>query len=86
MLCIPFRLCAELSEFLSDPKNGGSELLQFSPITDKFLLFTLFHTPGLVAVHCTHGLNRTGYLICRFNYILPTLSTIVSLVITVYLI
>ena len=20
---------------------------------------------GLVAVHCTHGLNRTGYLICR---------------------
>jgi len=21
---------------------------------------------GLVAVHCTHGLNRTGYLICRY--------------------
>ena len=23
-------------------------------------------TDGLVGVHCTHGLNRTGYLICRF--------------------
>jgi len=21
---------------------------------------------GLVAVHCAHGLNRTGYLICRY--------------------
>ena len=21
---------------------------------------------GLVAVHCTHGVNRTGYLICRY--------------------
>ena len=20
---------------------------------------------GLLAVHCTHGLNRTGYLVCR---------------------
>ena len=24
---------------------------------------------GLIGVHCTHGLNRTGYLICRY---LPT--------------
>ncbi|CAH8519529.1 unnamed protein product [Schistosoma intercalatum] len=21
---------------------------------------------GIIAVHCTHGVNRTGYLICRF--------------------
>ncbi|VDM00274.1 unnamed protein product [Schistocephalus solidus] len=21
---------------------------------------------GLIAVHCTHGINRTGYLICRY--------------------
>ncbi|XP_065920972.1 RNA/RNP complex-1-interacting phosphatase homolog [Dysidea avara] len=22
--------------------------------------------PGVVAVHCTHGVNRTGYLVCKF--------------------
>ncbi|XP_065883187.1 RNA/RNP complex-1-interacting phosphatase-like [Dysidea avara] len=22
--------------------------------------------PGVVVVHCTHGVNRTGYLICKF--------------------
>ena len=22
---------------------------------------------GLIGVHCTHGLNRTGYLICRYS-------------------
>ncbi|CUT98715.1 RNA:RNP complex 1 interacting phosphatase [Echinococcus multilocularis] len=21
---------------------------------------------GVIAVHCTHGVNRTGYLICRY--------------------
>ena len=21
---------------------------------------------GLIGVHCTHGVNRTGYLICRY--------------------
>ena len=24
---------------------------------------------GLIGVHCTHGLNRTGYLICRYEYL-----------------
>jgi len=27
-------------------------------------MFCSLHA-GLVAVHCTHGLNRTGYLVCR---------------------
>ena len=22
---------------------------------------------GVVGVHCTHGLNRTGYLVCRYK-------------------
>ena len=21
---------------------------------------------GLIGVHCTHGVNRTGYLVCRY--------------------
>ena len=28
--------------------------------SQQFIQFT-----DLVAVHCTHGLNRTGYLVCR---------------------
>ncbi|VDO03078.1 unnamed protein product [Rodentolepis nana] len=26
----------------------------------------VIETDGLIAVHCTHGINRTGYLICRY--------------------
>jgi len=26
----------------------------------------LLSTERLIGVHCTHGLNRTGYLICRW--------------------
>ena len=29
---------------------------------------------GLVAVHCTHGLNRTGYLVCRLVNIMLCMS------------
>jgi protein-tyrosine phosphatase len=30
---------------------------------------SIFHSlflDGLIGVHCTHGVNRTGYLICRY--------------------
>ena len=32
------------------------------------LAFMHFHivTDALIGVHCTHGVNRTGYLICRY--------------------
>ncbi len=30
------------------------------------LAITFEISGGLVAVHCTHGINRTGYLICRY--------------------
>ena len=28
--------------------------------------FTALDPNGLIGVHCTHGLNRTGYMICRY--------------------
>lgn len=28
-----------------------------------------FVSDGLIGVHCTHGVNRTGYFICRFVHI-----------------
>ena len=31
-------------------------------------IFILFFTflDALIGVHCTHGLNRTGYMVCRY--------------------
>lgn len=26
----------------------------------------IFATDNLIGVHCTHGLNRTGYMVCRY--------------------
>ena len=53
---------------------------QFYRYFGKAPLKCQFHTRavdgtehGLIGVHCTHGLNRTGYLVCRF---LPTLDMI----------
>ena len=46
---------------------------QFYRYFGKASLKCQFHTRavdgtehGLIGVHCTHGLNRTGYLVCRF--------------------
>lgn len=30
------------------------------------LLNIVFVTEFLIGVHCTHGLNRTGYMVCRY--------------------
>ncbi|KAA0189331.1 RNA:RNP complex 1 interacting phosphatase [Fasciolopsis buskii] len=35
------------------------------PNSNHFSTF-LFRVDGIIAVHCTHGVNRTGYLICRY--------------------
>ena len=29
-------------------------------------MFVFEFVDGLIGVHCTHGVNRTGYLICRY--------------------
>ena len=32
------------------------------------MTFKLFSLIGIAVVLCTHGLNRTGYLVCRLVY------------------
>lgn len=38
---------------------------RFFEAVDKFLIDNA-HNERLIGVHCTHGLNRTGYLVCRY--------------------
>ncbi|XP_066495499.1 RNA/RNP complex-1-interacting phosphatase isoform X2 [Tiliqua scincoides] len=38
---------------------------KFKNAVAKFLLENQ-HNDKLIGVHCTHGLNRTGYLVCRY--------------------
>ncbi|CAH2274671.1 RNA RNP complex-1-interacting phosphatase [Pelobates cultripes] len=40
-------------------------IYQFKCIVDKFLSENS-ENDKLIGVHCTHGLNRTGYLVCRY--------------------
>ncbi|KAI0985730.1 hypothetical protein GJ496_010589 [Pomphorhynchus laevis] len=40
-----------------------SDFKIFARIVDRFLLK---NPNGTIGVHCTHGLNRTGYMICRY--------------------
>ena len=40
-----------------------SVISQFFEIVDNHLQEK---PEGLIGVHCTHGINRTGYLICRY--------------------
>lgn len=68
------RMSAEISEFLSDPSNDDSKYFTNQIIVADFFILNLYifsHFSHLlcielIAVHCTHGLNRTGYLVCRY--------------------
>lgn len=44
---------------------SDSVILSFKRTVHRFLRDNA-HNDKLVGVHCTHGLNRTGYLICRY--------------------
>jgi len=44
--------------------HADSEPYPSEEIVQQF--FKEVDVEGLVAVHCAHGLNRTGYLICRY--------------------
>jgi len=44
--------------------HADSEPYPSEEIVQQF--FKQVDAEGLVAVHCAHGLNRTGYLICRY--------------------
>ncbi|XP_062995277.1 RNA/RNP complex-1-interacting phosphatase isoform X2 [Elgaria multicarinata webbii] len=40
-------------------------VFKFKSAVKKFLMENQ-HNDKLIGVHCTHGLNRTGYLVCRY--------------------
>nr|XP_056716084.1 RNA/RNP complex-1-interacting phosphatase [Euleptes europaea] len=40
-------------------------VLKFKSVVNQFLMENQ-HNDKLIGVHCTHGLNRTGYLVCRY--------------------
>ncbi|NWX53690.1 DUS11 phosphatase, partial [Promerops cafer] len=40
-------------------------ILRFKYLVKKFLTANK-DNDKLIGVHCTHGLNRTGYLVCRY--------------------
>uniref|UniRef100_A0A8D0CFV6 RNA/RNP complex-1-interacting phosphatase n=1 Tax=Salvator merianae TaxID=96440 RepID=A0A8D0CFV6_SALMN len=40
-------------------------VFKFKNTVEKFLMENRYND-NLIGVHCTHGLNRTGYLICRY--------------------
>jgi len=41
---------------------------EFRKILDKINNFHDEHPDKIVVVHCTHGFNRTGYIICLFLF------------------
>ncbi|XP_060643263.2 RNA/RNP complex-1-interacting phosphatase isoform X1 [Anolis sagrei] len=44
---------------------SNETIYQFKSVVKKFLAENQ-HNDKLIGVHCTHGLNRTGYLVCRY--------------------
>ncbi|KAJ7305313.1 hypothetical protein JRQ81_011232 [Phrynocephalus forsythii] len=44
---------------------NGDTIRKFQSAVKKFLMENQ-HNDKLIGVHCTHGLNRTGYLVCRY--------------------
>ncbi|QRI42800.1 putative RNA phosphatase [Cheloniid poxvirus 1] len=43
----------------------SDKVIRFRTEVSKFLEYNK-HNNKLIGVHCTHGLNRTGYMICRY--------------------
>ncbi|XP_033014976.1 RNA/RNP complex-1-interacting phosphatase [Lacerta agilis] len=44
---------------------NNETVFEFKSAVKKFLMENQ-HNDKLIGVHCTHGLNRTGYLVCRY--------------------
>ncbi len=62
---------ANVSYARNAPFPGDIVTFMYPFVNKHVLLSSVYHSsccyPGLVAVHCTHGLNRTGYLVCRYT-------------------
>ena len=46
-----------------DEEKGDDEVDQFFSVVREL---SVLDPDGLIGVHCTHGVNRTGYMICRY--------------------
>lgn len=41
------------------------KVLTFTELINYILFLFMCDSDRVIGVHCTHGLNRTGYLVCR---------------------
>ena len=46
--------------------TGGGQVPSQTVVESFYSAVAGAQEDGLIGVHCTHGLNRTGYLICRY--------------------
>lgn len=71
-----FRFRHYVKRFLNDEKNDGKSVVTIGgmPTWDGELYFNIIIFPFtimtnldlIIGVHCTHGVNRTGYLIAKY--------------------
>ncbi|NXY16160.1 DUS11 phosphatase, partial [Atrichornis clamosus] len=62
---LPATLCYSKILTMGQEIPNKETIFQFKCIVKKFLRDNK-DNDKLIGVHCTHGLNRTGYLVCRY--------------------
>ncbi|KAK2513068.1 hypothetical protein Q9233_015698 [Columba guinea] len=62
---LPATLCYSKILTMGHEIPNKHTIFQFKCVVDKFLRDNQ-DNDKLIGVHCTHGLNRTGYLVCRY--------------------
>ncbi|VDD81959.1 unnamed protein product [Mesocestoides corti] len=59
------RFCEVVDEFTDDCPGKLSFLIILMFFVQSLTKSNVF-ADDMIAIHCTHGVNRTGYLICRY--------------------
>ncbi|NXF99171.1 DUS11 phosphatase, partial [Sakesphorus luctuosus] len=62
---LPATLCYSKILTMGHEIPNKQTIFQFKCVVKKFLRDNK-DNDKLIGVHCTHGLNRTGYLVCRY--------------------
>ncbi|KAJ7426968.1 RNA/RNP complex-1-interacting phosphatase-like protein [Willisornis vidua] len=62
---LPATLCYSKILTMGHEIPNKETIFQFKCVVKKFLRDNK-DNDKLIGVHCTHGLNRTGYLVCRY--------------------
>ncbi|NWX48074.1 DUS11 phosphatase, partial [Steatornis caripensis] len=62
---LPATLCYSKILTMGHEIPNRQTIFQFKCVVKKFLRDNK-DNDKLIGVHCTHGLNRTGYLVCRY--------------------